>query len=53
MSLGTFTSYPSGTGVLTGGSQTLKVGATLTVTAAQAPNSYTNSTAVPVTVNYN
>ena len=53
MSLGTFTSYPSGTGVLTGGSQTLKVGATLTVTAAQAPNAYTNSTAVPVTVNYN
>ncbi len=53
MGMSAFTSSPSGTGVLTGGTQTLNVGATLTVSAAQAPNSYTNSTAVPVTVNYN
>jgi len=53
MGMSAFTSSTSGTGVLTGGSQTLTVGATLTVSAAQAPNAYTNSSAVPVTVNYN
>ena len=54
MTMGTFTSSPSSTGTLSsGGTQTLTVGATLTVAAAQAPNSYSNATAVPVTVNYN
>ena len=48
-----FTSNPSATGVLTSGSQTLTVGATLDVAAAQAAGTYTNSTGVPVTVNYN
>ena len=54
MTVNSFTSSPSATGVLsTGGSQTLTVGATLNVTAAQAPGAYTNATGVPVTVNYN
>lgn len=49
-----FTSYPSSTGTLSaGGTQTLKVGATLTLAAAQSPGMYTNAAAVPVTVNYN
>ena len=54
MTVNSFTSSPSTTGTLSaGGSQTLNVGATLNVTAAQAANSYTNATGVPVTVNYN
>ena len=54
MSVATFTSNPSATGTLSGsGSQDLTVGATLAVTAAQTPGTYTNSTGVPVTVNYN
>jgi hypothetical protein len=54
MTVNTFTSTPATTGTLSsGGTQDLKVGATLNVTAGQAANTYTNSTAVPVTVNYN
>jgi len=54
MAVSAFTSNPSVTGALsTGGTQTLLVGATLTVSAAQAAGTYTSSTAVPVTVNYN
>jgi hypothetical protein len=54
MVVNTFTSTPATTGALsTSGTQDLKVGATLNVTAAQASGTYTNSTAVPVTVNYN
>jgi Domain of unknown function (DUF4402) len=54
MTISSFTSAPSGAGVLSsGGSQTLTVGATLSVTASQAPGAYTNSAAVPVVVNYN
>ena len=54
MNVGTFTSNPSSTGTLSsGGAQTLLVGATLSVSAAQAAGTYTSSTAVPVTVNYN
>ena len=49
-----FTSTPATTGTLSGtGTQTLLVGATLNVSAAQAAGTYTNSTGVPVTVNYN
>ncbi|GAA4463485.1 hypothetical protein GCM10023093_12050 [Nemorincola caseinilytica] len=49
-----FTSIPSATGTLDAtGSQILKVGATLNITAAQAPGTYTNASALPVTVNYN
>ncbi len=54
MTVGSFTSNPSATGTLSsGGTQTLKLGATLSVSAAQAAGTYTNSTGVPVTVNYN
>jgi hypothetical protein len=53
MTVGTFTSTPSATGVLTGGLQTLKVGATLNVGAAQVAGVYTNETGFAVTVNYN
>ena len=54
MAVSAFTSSPSSTGTLSsGGTETLKVGATLTVAAGQAAGTYTNSTGVPVTVNYN
>jgi hypothetical protein len=54
MTVDGFTSTPSATGTLSsGGSQDLTVGATLTVTAAQTPGTYTNASGVPVTVNYN
>jgi len=54
MAVSTFTSSPSATGLLSsGGTQTLTVGATIAVAAGQAPGTYTNSTALPVTVNYN
>ena len=54
MTVNTFTSTPATTGTLsTGGTQDLKVGATLNVTAAQASGTYTNASGVPVTVNYN
>jgi uncharacterized protein (DUF697 family) len=54
MNVTAFTSSPSSTGTLNGsGSQDLKVGATITVASAQTPGVYTNSTGVPVTVNYN
>lgn len=51
MALNDFTSSLSTTGPLTGSSQTLKVGATLTVGNAQAPGSYTG--AFNVSVQYN
>jgi hypothetical protein len=54
MTVNAFTSLPATTGTLSsGGTQTLTVGATLNVSAAQASGAYTNSTGVPVTVNYN
>ena len=53
MTVNGFTSSPATTGLLTGGSQTLTVGATLNVGAAQTPGTYTNASGVPVTVNYN
>ncbi|MDH3460715.1 MAG: DUF4402 domain-containing protein [Burkholderiaceae bacterium] len=46
-----FASNPSGTGALTGGAQTLKVGATLNVGAAQLAGVYTG--AFTVSVDYN
>lgn len=52
MIVNTFTSSPSGTGTLTGGSETLYIGATLNVGAFQASGSdYTGS--FDVTVAYN
>lgn len=55
MTADTFTSNPSGTGTLSGGAQTLLVGATLHVnTAALNPaGTYTNASDLSVTVNYN
>ncbi|HNX44347.1 MAG TPA: DUF4402 domain-containing protein [Bacteroidales bacterium] len=53
MGVDTWTSSPDATGTLTGGTETLTVGATLHVGAAQAAGVYSNATACPVTVNYN
>ena len=53
MTVSTFTSSPSSTGTLTGGSETLNIGATLNVAAEQVPGVYTNATGFDVTVNYN
>ena len=53
MNIDTFTSTPSGTGTLVGGSLIIKVGATLDVNAAQPAGTYTSGTGFPVTVNYN
>ena len=54
MTLSTFTSTPSATGTLgSGGTQTLNVGATITVAGTQPAGTYTNTTGFPVTVNYN
>lgn len=46
-----FVSTPSATGLLTGGTETVKVGATLNVGAGQAAGTYSGS--FPVTVAYN
>ncbi|MDB5152910.1 MAG: hypothetical protein JWR54_1661 [Mucilaginibacter sp.] len=51
MTLSAFTS--NSTGTLTGGSQTLSVGATLNVVANQTAGVYTNATGFDVSVNYN
>ena len=54
MTVTLFTSTPSGSGgQLTAGQQTLKVGATLTVGAAQPSGVYVSDTPFDVTVNYN
>ena len=53
MIVNTFTSNPSGAGTLTGGSETLTVGATLNVTGSQPAGTYTTTTPFTVTVNYN
>jgi hypothetical protein len=53
MTVDTFTSTPSGTGTLTGGTETLNVGATLTVGSNQPAGTYTNAAGFDVTVNYN
>ena len=54
MNVNAFNSLPSYTGTLgTSGSQTIRVGASLNIPAGQAPDIYTNATAIPVTVNYN
>lgn len=48
------TSNPASTGTLdAGGAQTIYVGGTLNVSGGQATGTYTNATAVTVTVNYN
>lgn len=53
MTVNAFSSNPSGTGTLTGGSEVLNVGATLNVGLAQPAGTYTNAAGFTVTVNYN
>ena len=53
MTVQSFVSNPAGTGTLTAGAQTIKVGATLNVGAAQAAGIYSNAAGLFVTVNYN
>ena len=54
MIVNAFTSNPTGTGTLSsGGSQTINIGATSNVGAAQAAGTYTNAVGFPVKVNYN
>lgn len=53
MTVDNFTSNPTPTGTLTGGTETLQVGATLNVGASQAAGVYTSGTPFTVTVNYN
>jgi len=53
MTVQSFVSTPSSTGVLTAGTQTVKVGATLNVSAGQGAGTYTNAAGLFVTVNYN
>jgi hypothetical protein len=52
MTAGSFTSTPSSTGTLSGGTQDIAVGATLTVVAGQLAGVYTSGN-FNVTVNYN
>lgn len=51
MTVTKFTSNPSGTGTLTGGTQTLSVGAMLTVGANQTAGAYTGEFSVKVAYN--
>jgi hypothetical protein len=53
MTVDTWTSTPTGTGTLAGGTQTLNVGGTLHVGASQAAGTYISGTAFSVTVAYN
>jgi ABC-type molybdate transport system substrate-binding protein len=53
MTVGSFVSTPSSTGTLTSGVATVKVGGVLNVAANQFAASYTNTTGLTVTVNYN
>lgn len=54
MTVSVFTSTPSATGTIDGtGSQTLNVGATITVAASQPAGVYVSATPFDVTVNYN
>ena len=53
MTVDNWTSTPTPTGTLTGGTQTLNVGATLNVPASSPAGLYTSATPFDVTVNYN
>ena len=53
MTVDAFSSDPDAQGQLSSGTQTLNVGATLNVNAAQAAGAYTTATPFDVTVNYN
>jgi len=53
MTVDTWTSTPTPTGVLAAGTSTLLVGATLHAGISQAPGTYVSGTPFSVTVNYN
>lgn len=53
MTIDNFTSTPSATGSLASGTETISVGGTLHVAAAQVSGLYTNAADLVVTVNYN
>jgi hypothetical protein len=53
MTVDNWTSTPTPTGTLTGGQQTLNVGATLNVPGSSPSGVYTSATPFNVTVNYN
>ena len=53
MTVNNWTSNPTTSGLLTAGTQTLQVGATLNVGASQPAGVYTSATPFEVTVNYN
>ncbi|HEX8376614.1 MAG TPA: DUF4402 domain-containing protein [Pedobacter sp.] len=53
MTVNAFTSFPSGVGTLTGGTQVVNVGATLNVGNTQAAGQYLSGTPFSVTVVYN
>ena len=53
MMVDSFTSSPENAGTLSGGKQTVKVGASLSINPAQSPGLYKSSTPFNVTVNYN
>ena len=53
MIINAFTSTPSVNGILTTGTETIFVGATLNIGASQTPGLYTNTAGFEVTVNYN
>lgn len=53
MEVSTFVTNPTPTGVLTGGTQELFVGATIAVSADQAAGVYSNADALVITVAYN
>lgn len=53
MTVTAFTSNPTPTGTLTAGAQTVTVGGTLNVAAAQTPGTYISGGTFTVTVNYN
>ena len=53
MIVNNFTSTPTATGTLTGGSDTIKIGSTLNIVAAQVEGAYTTDGNFNVVVNYN
>lgn len=53
MTVNNIVTTPTPTGNLTGGTQVIKVGATLNVAANQAPGLYTSTNALEITVAYN
>jgi hypothetical protein len=53
MTVDTWESSPTPTGLLTGGAQVLYIGGLLHVAAAQVPGTYTSATPFDVIVNYN